>query len=269
VQALRRLLRPLVRLLLANQVTFPFLAGLLKEVYVDVAERDFRLVQKAQTDSRVSLLTGIHRKDVRRLRGASPSDAPIPTSVSLGTAIVTRWTTDEQWLDEAGRPRPLPRQAAGGAPSFEDLVGSVSRDIRPRAVLDEWLRLGVAHLDEADRVQLDASAFIPSKGFDEKAFYFGRNVGDHIAAGAHNLLGEQPPFVDRSLYYDGLVPESIEELRRMSESEGMRALQTVSRHALALQKRDRGRTGSSGRFLFGIYVYDDDRPGDEDSDDER
>jgi hypothetical protein len=235
VQALRRLLRPLVRLLLAHQVTFPFLAGLLKEVYVDVAEHDFRLEQKAQTDSRVSLLTGIHRKDVRRLRGVSPADAPTPSSVSLGTAIVTRWTTDERWLDEAGRPRPLPRQAPGRAASFESLVGSVSRDIRPRAVLDEWLRLGVAHLDEAGCVQLDASAFIPSKGFDEKAFYFGRNVGDHIAAGAHNLLGEQPPFVDRSLFYDGLGAESIEELRRMSESEGMRALQTVSRRALALQ----------------------------------
>ena len=68
VRALRRLLRPLVRLLLAKQVTYPFLANLLKAVYVEVAEREFAIAGKSQTTSRLSLLTGIHRKDAERLR---------------------------------------------------------------------------------------------------------------------------------------------------------------------------------------------------------
>ena len=65
-----RLLRPLVRLLIKSGVTFPALCDLLRELYVNVAEYDFALPDKSQTDSRVSLLTGIHRKEVRRLRGA-------------------------------------------------------------------------------------------------------------------------------------------------------------------------------------------------------
>lgn len=49
----------------------------------------------------------------------------------------------------------------------------MSKDIRARSVLDEWLRLGIAHLDDQDRVRLNAEAFVPARGFEEKAFYFG------------------------------------------------------------------------------------------------
>ena len=67
LQALQKLLRPLIRLLLAQGVTFPMLASQLKAVYVQVAKEEFKLTDKRQTDSRISLLTGVHRKDVKRL----------------------------------------------------------------------------------------------------------------------------------------------------------------------------------------------------------
>lgn len=68
LSALRRVMRPLVRLMLRKGVTYTMFADLLKEVFVDVAHREFRLDGTVPTDSRVSLLTGVHRKDVRRLR---------------------------------------------------------------------------------------------------------------------------------------------------------------------------------------------------------
>jgi hypothetical protein len=74
LSALRRLLRPLVKLLTAQGLTYPMLADLLKQIYVDVAVREFALGEAAPTDSRVSLLTGVHRKDVKRLRGAPVTD---------------------------------------------------------------------------------------------------------------------------------------------------------------------------------------------------
>jgi hypothetical protein len=258
MEAVRRLLRPLVRLLLARQVTYPSLAALLKEIYVEVAVRDFPLTRKRQTDSRVNLLTGIHRKEIRRLRAVAHEEQRTPASISLGAQIVARWTSLPAYLDATGAPRPLPRQAPPRrGHSFESLVESVSRDIRPRAVLDEWLRLGVAHVDEHDRVTLDAAAFIPSKGFDEKAFYFGRNLRDHVAAAAHNLLGGSPPFVDRSVYYDGLTADSVAVLKELAEARGMEALQAVNREAMKLQVRDRSAAAARRRLNFGIYVYDD------------
>ena len=161
VTALRHLLRPLVRLLVARGVTYPMLADLLKQIYVDTADRDFRLDGRPPTDSRVSLISGVHRKDVRRLRGATPPDEEaMPETVALGAQLAAAWTTKPEFLDSKGRPRRLARLASqGGKRSFEALVASVSRDIRARSVLDEWLRLGVVELDKEDRVVLRAAAF--------------------------------------------------------------------------------------------------------------
>ena len=254
-RALRRLLRPLVRLLLGLQVTYPQLAALLKEVFVDVGDRDFQLRGKRQTDSRVSLLTGIHRKDVKRLRRTGAASSAAPAALSLGEQIHSRWISLPEWQDEAGAPRALPRQASPGFPSFEALVESVSRDIRPRSVLDEWMRLGVAQLDAEGRVVLEASAFVPSKGFDEKSFYLGRNVADHIAAAAHNLTHESETFVERSVSYNRLSEASGRELQRLSEEKGMDALRALNRRAAELQAVDREKAGNDQRFNFGLYVY--------------
>lgn len=259
LRALRRLLRPLVRLLLHSRIPYPYFADLLKTVYVEIADREFALEGKRQTTSRVSLLTGVHRKDVRRLRAEPPPEDAAPAVISLGAQLVARWIGVATYQTSAGRPRPLPRVAAPGqGPSFEQLVESVSKDIRPRAVLDEWLRLGVARLDDDDRVTLNVEAFVPERGYDEKAFYFGRNLHDHLSAAAHNLRGAGRPFLERSVYYDRLAPESVEALRTLAEQVGMQALQQVNRRALSLQADDAGRPDATRRINFGIYQFDED-----------
>ncbi|TAJ80965.1 MAG: hypothetical protein EPO42_03275 [Gallionellaceae bacterium] len=257
VAALRRLLRPLIKLLLVNGITYPFLSNLLKSLYVEIAREEFLLNGKAQTDSRISLLSGVHRKDVKRLGEESLQEQSIPPSISLGAKLVALWTSNELYLDENGRHIPLPRQASeGGAKSFEGLVSSVSKDIRSRVILDEWLRIGVAHVDGEDRVCLNTDAFIPENGYDEKAYYFGQNLHDHIAAGAHNLLGQKPPFLDRSVYYNKLTPESVAELAELSKKLGMQALVAVNKRAGALQQRDAEKTGADQRINFGVYYFD-------------
>jgi hypothetical protein len=256
IEALRRLLRPLIRLLISQQVPYTYLSGMLKSVFVEVASHDFPVKGKRQTDSRVSLLTGVHRKDVKRLRGEENSEFAPPPVVSLGAQLVARWTALPEYLDEEGKPRPLPRHGdEGAAASFEGLVRTVSTDIRPRVVLDEWLRLGIVRIDKQDCVALNVEAFVPEKGFDEKAYYFGRNLHDHLAACVHNLLGEPPPFLERSVYYDGLTPASVEELTELSKKLGTEALRTVNRRALALQHRDSKRSDARHRITFGVYFF--------------
>ncbi len=256
VSALRRVLHPLVKLLLANSVTYPYLANLLKSIYVEVADREFCLDKKRQTDSRVSLLSGVHRKDVKKLRGEGPSGfTPMP-SVSLGAQLVALWTSNALFLDAEGHHKPLPRLASeGGDSSFEHLVSLVSKDMRSRVVLDEWLRIGVARMDNQGMVCLNTDAFVPENGFEEKAFYFGENLHDHLSAAAHNLLGIRPPFLDRSVHYDSLSKESVDELAALSKELGMQALHAVNRRAMELQKRDSGAEDANFRMNFGTYFY--------------
>jgi hypothetical protein len=259
--AVQRLLRPLARLLMAFGVDFPAFSNLAKAVFVDVAARDFPDDGSAITDSRVSLLSGVHRREVKRLRDESQQRQLPPLSVSLGAQIVARWCADSPFVDHHRRPAPLPRLASkGGEGSFECLVAGVNKDIRPRAVLDEWLRLGVAHLDDEDRVHLAEGAFIPSRGLDEKSFYFGKNLSDHLAAGAHNLLDQQPPFLERCVYYDGLSPKSVETLRELTRELAVAALQEVNRQALRLQQEDADQGGERWRMTFGTYYYAEGEP---------
>jgi hypothetical protein len=257
VRALRHLLRPLVRLLVARGMTYTMLSELLKQVYVEVSERDFGLDGKRPTDSRVSLLSGVHRKDVRRLReAASSDDDSVPAPVALGAHLVSAWTTRREFLDSRGKPRPLPRLASqGGGRSFESLVAGVSQDIRPRSILDEWLRLGIVSLDAKDRVVLRTAAFVPRSGFDEMAFYLGHNVHDHLAAAAHNLLAEGAPFLERSVHYDALGSRSVEELAALAGRAGMDALNQVNRKAQSCEARDSKAPGSRRRMTFGLYFF--------------
>lgn len=256
ISALRHMLRPLVRLLLANGVGYATLMEVLKSVFVKVAEEDFRIAGKAQTDSRVSLLTGVHRKDVKRLRQGSANRLQQSAQASLSAQLFAMWTGAPEFLDAAGQPKPLQRLSGRkGGLSFESLVTSVSKDIRPRAVLDEWLRIGAVELDLDDRVHLNLEAFIPKKGFEEKAFYFGHNLHDHMAAVAHNLADGTPPFLDRCAYYGQLSESSVEELAAAARKTGMQALQGINRRALELKAADAGKPGEKRRMTFGVYFY--------------
>jgi hypothetical protein len=257
------LLRPLLRLLLAKGVTYPYLANLLKELYVEVASRHFQIEGKAQTDSRLSLLTGVHRKDIRRLAHASEvADTP-PANVSLGARLIARWCGDPGFLDEQRQPRALPRQ---GEVSFDRLVAAESTDIRARAVLDEWLRLGIVEIDASDQVRLISDAFVPKKGFDEKAYFLGRNLHDHIAASAHNMLEQMPPLLDRSVYYGRLSSAAVAELAQLAEKLGMEALLAINRRARELRDLSDAATPADDtdarqRMTFGIYFFNEAAPG--------
>jgi hypothetical protein len=257
VRALRRVLRPLVRLMLARGATYPWVSELLKALFVEVAEEDFRIDSKPPTDSRVSLVSGVHRKEVNRLRREKVSRGEsVPSVVSLGAQLVAVWLASSPYADEDGRPRPLARFVSdGGDLSFEALVAGVNSDIRPRVVLDEWLRLGVVHFDSAQRVCLNVQAFVPAEGFDEKAFYLGHNLHDHISAAAHNMSGAPKPFLERSVHYDALSAASIEALAAQAEKAGMSALLAINKTAMALEQSDASQPSPRQRMTFGIYFY--------------
>ena len=264
IRAVRHVLHPLVRLLLAQGLTYPWLADMLKGIFVDVADRDFQLAGKRQTDSRVSLLTGVHRKDVRRLRDEDGDrSSRMPPAVSLGSQLVARWVTTPRYLDEEGVPIPLARLASqGGELSFEALVATVSKDIRARAVLDEWMRLGVALLDADDRVILNSEAFVPARGFDEKVFYFGQNVHDHVSTAVDNVIGVEPAQLERSVHYDTLTPQSVAELERLAGRLGMQALKSLNRRAAELAARDAEDPAAVERMNFGVYFHREPMPAD-------
>lgn len=257
INAIRKVLRPIVRLLLSYQITYPTLLGLLKSLYVEVAEQEFQVKGKRQSDSRITLLTGVHRKDIKRLREEPNSENVTPKSISIGAQLIATWLAGDDFVDANGAPRPLPlRSDEKGLSSFDNLVARVCKqDIRPRVILDEWINLGVAHVDENKCVVLNTGAFTPEQGLEEKIFFFGKNIHDHLSASSSNLLGNKPSYFDRSVYYDQLSAQSIETLRKDANDIGMQALNAINKKALALQISDSQSSSPQYRINFGIFNY--------------
>lgn len=256
ILAISKLLRPLVRLLLNFRIAFPQFAELLKSIYVDVANKEFMLDDKPQTDARLSLLTGIHRKDIKRLRNQQVEKEEAPEVISTGGRLVARWVGESKYRSDENTPLALPLKGKTGEPSFESLVLDVfKQDIRPRVILDEWLNLGVVNMSEDNIITLNTQAFIPSKGLEEKAFFLGHNLSDHFSASTHNLLDEQPAFFERCIYYDGLSSESIEELRELASNRGMETLMALNDRAMSLKTKDMAKTQNKHRLNIGLYVY--------------
>ena len=93
--ALRAILRPIVAFSIRHQIQHGYFSNLLKSLYIEVAERDFGLDGKRVTLSRLSLLTGIHRREAKRIREQDRDEGGPPFSVTLGAQIIARWMGDE------------------------------------------------------------------------------------------------------------------------------------------------------------------------------
>jgi hypothetical protein len=264
-------LRPLVRLLVRRGITYPALAAALKHVFLDEAARELGRRGMSRTDSALTLLSGVHRRDVRALtreagaREAADAQAGAP---SLAAEVVGRWMHERRWLDRDGHPRVLPRGTAEAKAdraertersnkprTFDQLVEGVSRDVRPRAVLDELVRLGVAEEAE-DGVRLLAEGFAPKRGFGEMAELFAANVHDHAAAAVANLDGEAN-FLEQAVFVDQISEASAQQISQVGVAAWKIALREVMGSAQerfdadqALPTAERGR-----RARFGVYFF--------------
>jgi uncharacterized protein DUF6502 len=254
MKAARTVLRPLVRGMITRGVQLPQLVDELKSLFVETAlveaERQGRVTQSA-----ISIMTGVHRKDVKRLMETREDTQFPPAPASLGSKLAGVWMGSEPYCDAAGMPRPLHERRSDGSPSFEELVESVSQDVRSRAVLDDWLRLNVATRRADGFVEINTDAFVSPDGEAEALHFFGRNLRDHVSAGLHNLDGEQPAYIDRAVFYWGLSDASIEKLRVLASELGADAIRQANREGLKYSTEDRLLEEGRNRMTFGVYFH--------------
>ena len=254
VKAVTMLCKPVIRLLIEKGVTFPQFRELMKELYVEVADEHFALDDSKPSDSRIFVLTGVHRKDIKRIRQQlSQETTKIVSSASLSGEIVARWISMPDYLDGKGKPRPLQKSGENKTPGFEQLVSSVSKDVRPKVILEEWLRLNMVQMKD-DCIVLNKSAFVTNKEFNEMAYYLGHNVHDHLASCVNNIL-EEEPMLERSVYYACLTEKSVNKLNTIANKKGNELLLHLNKHAIKLHDADKLKDDANYRMRLGVYWY--------------
>jgi len=258
--ALARVLTPLVRLLIARGVTYQATSEMLKRVYVLAAQKHF--TGEDATGTRLSLLTGLNRKEIRRLTDAAAQDAAPEGVTSFAAAVHAVWMTQRRFRDRTGAPRVLPRNARGaereGQPTFDELVRTVTTDHRPAALLEEFTRLGLADVDEAGNVTLRDQPFLSRQSLEDRLVPLAENLEDHAAAAVGNVLAQEPPFLERSVFSDELSEESAARLHELVRERWREIHDQVVAEAIAREEEDR-KTGKAmkSRIRVGMYFYSD------------
>lgn len=245
--------QPLVTWLLRSGVGYSEFAAALKPLFLAQAQRELERGGHKASDSALSLLSGLHRKDVRAMREGAQADWQAATEQrhawgrpSVANQVVTRW------LGQARLPDKLP--LAGPAPSFEALVQAVSRDVHARSVLQELQRLGVVRENDA-QVELLREAFVPDAQHEEARRLMAGAVADHLHAGVHNLTADgQGKFLEQSVFADGLSPESVQALNQLANALWAQVLEQVVEAATPLCARDEGHPDPQ-RFRLGLFSY--------------
>ena len=115
------MLYEVITLLLRNGVTYGDFSDLSKWVFMDVASKEFGVPGRKQTVSRVSVITGLTRKEVSRLQKIeTPDDSAIAHQYNRAARVISGWLRDKRFQDKSGDPAPLDFDK--GKHSFTDLV---------------------------------------------------------------------------------------------------------------------------------------------------
>ncbi len=253
------MLVPLIQLLVAQGVTYPQLSQTLKRTFMEAARAELAAEGGKLTDAAISVRSGVHRKEVRAssaVAKAAPTASHSPRkSLSLTEQLFTRWLTDAGYRTVEGKPASLP--LTGPAPSFDSLASSVTKDFSRRTLLNELTRLGLAK-ELGDQIVPLADSVVPRADLSEMIAYYRGQLHDHLAAGAANIravsAGVAPPFLEQSLYANGLSPESIEHLAQMSRQIWKSAFDQLVGAAGQRLTVDQTQPYSS-RIRFGVYFY--------------
>jgi len=257
LRALGSVLAPLLRLLLASGLDYTRLAAELKLLFIEQAQLELMRRGQADTNSAISLLSGVHRKDVREWR-ENRLGARIAQGVSMSSQVFARWVQDPLYRDRRKRPKPLPRTGAGA--SFDSLARSVTQDVHPYTLLTELIRLGLVKIEKRkgeEYVVPNRDGFVPPAGSRELLELFAGNLSDHAGAAVANLLGSAPR-LEQSVFVEGITRESAEHLGELARKLWTQVRSEMIAEASRRYAADRHRGDATYRARFGAYHWEQD-----------
>jgi hypothetical protein len=237
---------------------------MLKAVLVQESVAGYGVDAREVSDTRVALLTGVHRKDVKRLRAAPQTGRTAKQVITVPAAVIARWISEPRFLNLDQSPRTLaksPKSGTLGEPDFPALVAEVSRDVSARAVLDELLRLGAVKILPQGQVALVDQAFVPQGSPVEQLGFLGASVGDHLSAAVHNLkpARSQTAMLDQSAFSQDLSAEQVAALHQHARQLWASVLQKFLSAATLAEQRSLTATDHNHRVRFGVYFYEQDQ----------
>jgi hypothetical protein len=248
---LKLLLKPVVGFCLRHSLKIQDLTEVGKALFVELAKEQLLKSQRKAGDAAISVMTGMHRRDITRFKLGELSEN---ISQSVVFKMIGHWQTDKRFVDVKGKSRIL---SYGFEDSeFSSLVYSVSSDITASAVLGEMERIGaIARTDGGLKLVIDT--FVP-KGNPEKGFsMLSNDCNNLIGAVEQNVLHNlDVPNMHYSTVYDRVDPDAIPEIRKWLLEQGrelhLKARQHLSQYDLDINPK-RSQQENSNRVVITTF----------------
>ena len=247
-------LQVIAQVLIARGLTISRVTEVAKRALLEAALAQYG---EATSDSQISLLTGLHRKDVKRLR----EDQLKPGRESGLNAVaraVSHWMTDPDFQDAEGRPRDLARQTEDDLAGLDALARRSKADMALGTLMRGLLEGGAMVETDTGQYRLVAEAALPKPGSDQQLDAYHKTIGAHLQAATHNLLAgpDDSLFFERALRYSHLSDAALEELDHAARQGATDLIKALNKRAQALQERDAA-GGHRGTFTLGVYALPD------------
>lgn len=271
---MKKVLRPLVRLLLRNGVAFADFSSVARRVFVEVASEDFGLPGRKQSVSRVSVLTGVNRKEVKRLL-----DEPEETEGSekennrkennRAARVISGWMRDKDFQTTQGKPKKLSWGDSDATNGFEELVKRYSGDMTARAILDELIRVGSVKLDKKKTgVSLVSNGYVPSASNEELLRLSGDSIQDLLNTIDHNFkTDKEATRLQLGVAYDDVPANGVELFRNISNEKSLELLNYLDQFLSTQDRSVNPAVKGDGRYRTGLGIYYFEEPLDDDKQD--
>jgi len=229
IRAITMILKPLLRVLIRQELSFAEFAEVAKQTYVDVAYDHYSIPKRKTTYSRVAVLTGL-----------------------------SGWLMDAEFLDHKKMPLVLPLQ--GDCASFSALVARYSGDITLGAVLDELERLSVVSRPDKNTVELVSTGYVPHADDLDKIRIMSVCTGDLLGTSVHNLdCDKNDTRLQRQVSYANLSAESAAEFKAYSEAKAAELLQHMNQYLSHLTAKELDKESPRHRVGWGIYYIENEQ----------
>jgi len=247
------LLRPIASILMQSGMTWKEFSDLSKAVFVSVATDEFGIRGRPTNVSRVSILTGISRKEVKRQRELLAAHTPSASSKTTdATRLLSGWHQDPDYLDGEGSPLPL--SASGPAPSFATLFEVYGGDTPEQTLLKELKSAGSVEEDDTGRLLAKRRYHMPAAMDLGLLRFFGTNLHDHAETLRNNLaVNGGPKRLEGFAVDDRIDPAAAAEFNAFVDRRGQQFLEEID--AWLAEHRVESNDTKSRPVRLGLGVY--------------
>jgi hypothetical protein len=241
----------LVRTLLRNGMAYGEFDQIARKCFVEVAYRDFSPSGKKQTISNVAIITGLNRKEVKKL---AELDVDQPeTGIKQYNRVVRvlgGWINDRRFLRKDGNPRDLEYD---GKDSFSDLVKLYSGDIPVAAMQKVLLNSANIKFTDDNKVRLLSHAYLPSDDPVEKLAILGTDASQLVDTIDFNLTApEEMLRFQRKASNPKVAVDAIPKIKQFLRRKGQAFLEEVDLYLSQHESED----GSSAAVSVSVFYHE-------------